>query len=335
MTDILDFHLRDLANKQRARVLRGNSEPSGTSSHVPLKQAIEELGRATFRDAWSGFEQFRFDEPELPTPIEGGVGLLGSVLNEETELARWTKQPDAAALNYAARLLLELAPDEAPRRNSLAAFMGDARAPPVFSTRQWRRAMELASKRGALLHQDGERLLRICNDFKRFCVEKKLKTYLRPVGGGKFDDALPWWAWNGEAIAKRFIVYCMNPSDPFTQKPQLIASHWIFVDRADLDAVIGVIGGEKKLTVLPVKDLYLSPYMRCALDTIRALGITPDNMPKKEEAIAALGDHWHGEGELSEKMKECIAKVIRDEDSRSGRASKHQKKRQASAKGGT
>lgn len=329
MGDILDFHLRDLATHQRAFVLRSSSEPQRTSTHVPLKQALEDLGRATFPNAWSGYEQLRFVAPVLPIPIARGFGLLGPHVDEDTEFARWTKQPDTAALNYAERLLLELTPDEAPRRNSLAALIVDGRPPPIFSTRQWQKAMELATQRHALLHQDWRRLLRICDDFKHFCVEKKLKTYLRPVGGGKFDDGLPWWAWNGEAIGQRFITYRMNPSDPFTQQSQQNASHWIFADRLELDAIVADLGGEKKPTAAQLDDLYLSPYMRCALDTIRALKVTQDNMPKKEPLMAFLAEHWHGECELSQKMKECIAKVIRDEDSRAGRASEHQKRRQA------
>lgn len=334
MLNVTEFHRRECLSRRFAHVMRGRHQPEGTADRVPLKQVIEELGSALFPEEWTGHEQDHVTVPELPDPINFGAGLLGVSIDNDGELARWATRPGDEAFEYASRLLAHLAPEHAPPSALARISFGWPQLDQQYTLKQWRMAQHLAKQRKALISDDWKRLTVVHRTFKTLCVEKRLRTYLRPAVGGDFSKPLDWWVWNSEYIWDRLFSYRMNPADMFSQRPTPAPSHWIFSDRPDLDREVRSLRAPTTSAAGGFDGLYLSPFMRCAIDAIGGMSITGENMPKKDEIIAELPTYWKGEGPLTEKMKEAVAKVIRDEDSRAGRGSRHDRARASRRKGG-
>ncbi len=208
----------------------------------------------------------------------------------------------------------------------------------TFTIEQWNAARALRSEHQKLVQKEWRRLWVVERTLKEWFVEGDVKTVLRPHFGGDFSNLLPKAIWNGEDIWDRFVSCKMDPCSPFSINAFSEAlgepRPWIFVDVPSLEAAL------RRLALRPETgangvgmSVYLSPALRCAFDTLLALDIRPDNMPKKSEVEAEIARHWQGEGKLSKRMLSAMSTLLRDEESKRGRASDHDRTRRANLKG--
>jgi hypothetical protein len=78
-----------------------------------------------------------------------------------------------------------------------------------------------------------ERFTKVQNAIADYAIAGKLRTSFRAGVGGGFNPIPADW-WNTERLERRFAFCSINPSDPFSGGGKA----WIFVARADLEAVI-------------------------------------------------------------------------------------------------
>jgi hypothetical protein len=163
---------------------------------------------------------------------------------------------------------------------------------------------------------DGEqaaqlRALKVRRKIVEFCEAGILKAVLRPRAGGEFSDVLPPALWRLEAYHARFDTFLLHPGHPFAPYCKCDERQWIFFDRTSHDAALDKL---LPLTVTRSDQAhtpYISENMQLLFDIITKLGVTADNQPKSEEAIAMAKQLWRGQGALSQRTAEAIDSVLR------------------------
>lgn len=159
------------------------------------------------------------------------------------------------------------------------------------------------------------------------CRNGNFITGLRPLEGGECIQ-LDTSAWNTEYIyvQDRFYRCKMFPKRPFAvpSRKKYLAEQdacWIFV-RRDSIAKLLALSVSERAAQLP----HLSPYLVVMLEVATKLNISRTNQPKKSQVVAEITEAWKFRadlhGELSEKLCQTMATLVREPSSRLGRAKK-------------
>ena len=98
----------------------------------------------------------------------------------------------------------------------------------------------------------------------------------------------------------------------------------IYVDKQSLEALLKGDTTEQRSNEALVKaaNHYVSPYVACLIEISEALGISPENQPKKESLKSEIPKYWRGAEQLSAKDIDSMATLMRDPSSKAGRARK-------------
>jgi hypothetical protein len=232
--------------------------PRDPHGYVFLGQAIDEIGRAKFKE-WTGTE-----------PDTKDVALLPSL----AEADHWAK-------GHADRLLTDHRPDLPPRR---CYHLSD----PEFVDEQWTVAFDLARR----LHDERrpalERLRSVQDEISAACEAGILVTAVRGHDGKMQECPRQWW--NTEQLESRFSRCKLNPRDPFDDHSLAARSDdhlWIFVTGASLHqftARLGSLPASSDQTVVILE----------AKANLWPKGIPPGLRVKEQEAMIAAWLKEHG-----------------------------------------
>jgi hypothetical protein len=148
------------------------------------------------------------------------------------------------------------------------------------------------------------------------CLAGHLVGAVRPTEGGETTD-LQAKMWNAEKLGHRFDRCQMSLRHPFATSPKL-DPHWIFLSRESLRKYLAAQPYGSVSTETPK---HISPYLKIMLIVTERMDITPDKQPKKDEVIAEIDKTWTGK-QLSRKLAEVMATLIREPESQLGRAKK-------------
>ena len=156
------------------------------------------------------------------------------------------------------------------------------------------------------------------NEIAKQCLEGRLLTAVRPIEGGEITDLKPEM-WNAENLERRFSRCQMSWETPFAKLP-FPGTHWIYLKRESLD---NYLAGQPHGITATQTPIHMSPYIKLMLHVVEFLNITPDNQPKKADVMDAIRKaHWTGEKPLSKAEIEWMATLIREPESKLGRARK-------------
>lgn len=268
--------------------------PHDPAGYIFFARAVHAIGPAMFGDQWSGDE-----------PTNKHVKLLPEYA-ARARLARHSEAYDVLR-----RHRPELAPEPVKRWQ----------APPSydFTREQWDAARALVQTE----HERVGRFWRVREEIARACEAGRLKTVLRPVRGGDMTEVSAA-SWNTDNLGPRFTCCQMHPLHPFSTGFAGEGFCWIFVEKESLEHFLA----DQPFAVPPIEtDVHLSPYLKLVLNVAKKLDVTPDNQPKIEEIKAALRDTWTGDpDDLKERLVGPMATIMREPESRRGRANPKKKK---------
>jgi hypothetical protein len=130
---------------------------------------------------------------------------------------------------------------------------------------------------------------------------------------------IPSHHWDVDNIWPRFSCCRMNPDQPGDNGIWGDKYHPIFIERDSLEKVLA----SQPFAVKPAElDIHLSPYMKLMLHVIRKWEITPENQYTKDALEAAMKEEWTGSIELSDRLAQAMATLVRKPESQGGRALK-------------
>ena len=152
------------------------------------------------------------------------------------------------------------------------------------------------------------------------CESGELVSAIRFKAGGKMKLVRREW-WNTEYWRNRFMMCQLNPSNPFGPGFEGDDYCWIFLRKESLEKYL------QRQPFVPVAtniDIHLSPYLKVMLAVAERLSITPENQPKLESVMDELKVCWTGPEPLSKRLLTAMATLLREPESKLGRAKKRQ-----------
>jgi hypothetical protein len=196
--------------------------PRDTASHVFLARAVYEIGTSLFGDDW---------------------GAAVDIIQEfEPAFTRWPSERTQGAVHRAHDLLAHHRPEFGrTRRRANQRVRG-------LDPEEWLAADQVVAKLNEEVGPGIRRFQNIKESITQQAQAGKLVIAIRPLPGGEFREAPPWW-WNSEAIDSRFQMCQLNPEEPFSSGFAGDGYHWIYVTRASLDGYIRSLAPEAKQTV--------------------------------------------------------------------------------------
>jgi hypothetical protein len=155
----------------------------------------------------------------------------------------------------------------------------------------------------------------------------ELISFLRPFAGGlSIQSPSGLWNTERERIYRRFMWCQVNPDDPFGKSLFSTKNCWIYLTNESLGKLTRSYSSA--MASYLQADEYLSPYMRIMIAVKKNLKVEPDNQLKKttvEEELVRVAQRFAkelGEDGLSKNLIGAMATLIRDPESKKGRAKK-------------
>jgi hypothetical protein len=298
--------------------------PDDCDECVFLLRAFDRIGAAKYGDQWTGKERSTSIPELLPDAID--PRLLKGVLPEVEDIhklpAQWLEPPSRNVLDRADRLLFKRQPDRRTRwRLGGLALLS---VPITFTYAEWQEAQAEALEERSEAISAFLRWEDVAKTIKDACLRGILRTRLRKFEGGDYGDVLPAGAWRSEDlyIQMRFRLWWMHPQEYFRADAPDYEYRWIFATRDSLERLERELMRKRGCLLEPSGTPYESEYMQCMRQTVLALNITTDHMPKKEIVVSAIPNHWYGKDPLSPRDIDSMASFIRSEASRGGRKPK-------------
>jgi hypothetical protein len=172
-------------------------------------------------------------------------------------------------------------------------------------------------------------------------AEGQLRFALRPLKGGSYisqprdprDPGLGAEVWNLDEYEHRFDFCRMELSDPYSVRPD--GEYFIFITRTSLDDFKSSLTqktappteSEIEQRTSNMSRLYLSEYLHTMLYTCSRLSVSPDKLPTVEAMKAEIEQSWkhlYPQAVLSNKLRDAMATLCRDQGSQLGRAKPRQ-----------
>jgi hypothetical protein len=153
----------------------------------------------------------------------------------------------------------------------------------------------------------------------------QLIAFLRPVPGGLLIPSAPGlWNTERERIYRRFMWCQVNPDDPFGKALSSDKSSWIYLSKESLDKLVQ----SYSLVTASHRCEYLSPYIILMIAVTDKFKVRPENQPLKklvDAKIREMAKHFAnglGHDGLSANLISAMATLIRDPESKKGKAKK-------------
>jgi hypothetical protein len=289
---------------------RPHTWPHDSHGYVFLARAIEEIGRAMFGQDWTGEEVTTEHVRRLPhqwqaTP--GDASYARAILMTVPEHAKQLPAPKPVlppSLNNLSR--------QPPRPVIVQ--------PDSFTKEQWLAAQAAVRRQQEERAPALQRLSQVQLNIVKRCESAELISATRPtVGGGMTLIPSEWW--NTENWHNRFHMCQLNPSDRFGIGSTGQNHCWIFLTRESLEKFLL---SQPFASVATNTDVHLSPYLKTMLAVAKKLNITPENQPKLEVVTTELRACWTGSEPLSDRLLRAAATLLREPESKLGRAKKRQ-----------
>jgi hypothetical protein len=163
-----------------------------------------------------------------------------------------------------------------------------------------------------------QRLKTVQQEIVTRCESGELVSAIRARAGGVMKVVPRTW-WNTESLDNRFIMCQLSPSEPFGSAYAGDDFCWIFLTNESLQKYLQ---SQPFALVAANIDVHLSPYMKTMLAVAKRLSITPENQPKLEAVKAELRKCWTGSEPLSKRLLNAAATLLRQPESKLGRAKK-------------
>jgi hypothetical protein len=277
--------------------------PDDSPTHVFLGRVVLHIGELLFGTEWTGREPAVELETPLPEILDVSIG--------QSELLR------------GCRLLFDHDPDYRARCSPLAELL---LLWPMPTDGEWVRAVTFSRRLTEQSQQEFERFLDVCLRLARNFKDGKILTATRDFDGGleRPQDRSFWYT---ENFWWRFYTCQVDPAGPYRAAVIPQGGALIFVERGSLATALRPKPElEPKAPQLAFsQEEYLSPYIRCMVETTRALRITAQDPRKKDEIIEALPKHWSGAaGDLTNADVERMATFLREPVHKKGRGRKRQ-----------
>lgn len=280
--------------------------PSDPADYVFLTRAVNRIGQAMFGSEWDGREPTA--KPVHALPERGKAEARDELRAYEILKAI---SPDFVARERDKHA--DWKPKHDPRTGRLLP------ASDKMTADDWLVAQKHVQGQNDAIAPALRRFIKVQQEIARACEAGELVSALRPSRGGTMQT-VPRQFWNTERWRDRFIWCQMNPKDPFSIGFAGENFCWIFITAESLEKFVSL----RPFSKLASETLsHLSPYMRVLLAVAKELEITPENQPLKKIVSAAIESRWTGEP-LSEKLLDAMGTILREPNSRLGKAKKTQ-----------
>lgn len=279
--------------------------PEQTLTHISLAEAVQIVGRRLFGDAWSG------KEPAVELQLSLSDALSPMVPSAEIQRGCW--------------ILYNNNQEYRSRCGSVLAMPTDA---------EWAIAVEIARKVADETGQAYSRYHQVCHVLIQAFKYDTIRTAIRPNEGGA-EVPLAREDWNSEACFCRFDCCQLDPQSIFSPRAIIAGGWWIYVERASFEAAMQ---GQRQVDVggaaaALISDDRISPYIKTAITMALALDLTPDNQVDKAALELMVLDYWTGPGELSKRDCDRLATLLRQPESKLGKASPSRRRAAKSGQG--
>lgn len=268
-----------------------------TPAYVFLARVVHRVGKILFGNDWTGLEPQA--EPLHPLP-------------------EWLDtQVDSSQLRRACRLLYD---GHEPYKARCPEFAVYLERWPIPDPSEWALARQISVAQHESERQSLNRFLEVLWRLSAAFKEGSINTATRDFDGGRENVQEPFF-WNTENNWPRFCTCQINPQEPYARAVISHGGAFIFVERRSLEKALTPPRAETVGEPEPSMGVgYLSPYVRCMIRTSHSLRITPENQPKVASLEAEFSKYWDGPGDLSGRDKKAMATLVRDPQSKDGRA---------------
>jgi hypothetical protein len=291
---LLDYRDRD----PRVSFWRATrSWPLDSLAYSFLARAVDQVGQALYGAQWTGQEPSTEIMPPLPQQLTVSVSI--------DDLRRGSS------------LLIRHHPRFA-ERNEAEAF--DPLNHVMPTAEEWALAVEISEQQARDCWPAFGRFIRVVGWLSASFNAGEIRTGARNFEGGEVRP-LEAHIWNTESIWTRFACCQLSAESPFSDQIVQTGGLWIFVENESLARSLRARRSNPATQVV-ARDGYLSPYLQTMIEVSRALRITPENQPKKQEVEAEIPKHWHDRARLMRSDVKWMATLIRDPASKAGRGRK-------------